>query len=157
MKIFHNKYSKHANRRIRGFSLVESMVALVVLSVGLLGVARMYVYSLQNGRTGLLNSQAVILAAYVADRLRANRTARNDYAGAAANFGCINGGVDCTPTQMAANDLLVWQAEVANALPNGQATIAVNVATLPTTFVITVVWNDAGSALPAQYQLTVQI
>jgi hypothetical protein len=58
---------------------------------------------------------------------------------------------------MAANDLLFWQADVATALPNGQAAVVVNVATLPTTFVITVVWNDAGSPQPSQYQLTVQI
>ncbi|MCZ6561208.1 MAG: type IV pilus modification protein PilV [Gammaproteobacteria bacterium] len=157
MIISNNNLRHSARKRIRGFSLVESLVALVVLSVGLLGVARMYVYSLQSGRTALLNSQAVILAADMADRIRANRTAGIDYAGAAANFGCINGGVDCTPTQMAANDLLFWQAEVAIALPNGQAGVAVNVATLPTTFVITVVWNDAGSPQPSQYQLTVQI
>ena len=157
MVISNNNSRHNAKNRIRGFSLVESLVALVVLSVGLLGVARMYVYSLQSGRTALLNSQAVILAADMADRIRANRTAGIDYAGAAANFGCINGGIDCTPTQMAANDLLFWQADVANALPNGQAAVAVNVATLPTTFVITVVWNDAGSPQPSQYRLTVQI
>lgn len=146
-----------AKNRLRGFSLVETMVALVVLSVGLLGVARMYVFSLQNGRTALLNSQAVILAAGMADRIRVNRTAGIDYAGAAADFGCVDGGVDCTPAQMAANDLLVWRAEVTNAIPNGQATIAVDVGTLPTTYVITVRWNDTGSVEPAQYQLTVQM
>ncbi|MCH6573487.1 MAG: type IV pilus modification protein PilV [Proteobacteria bacterium] len=129
----------------------------MVLSVGLLGVARMYVFSLQNGRSALLNTQAVILAADMADRIRANQTAGIDYAGAAADFGCVEGGVDCTPTQMASNDLLIWQNEVANALPGGQATVAVNVGTFPTTFVISVLWSDVGSPQPAQYQLTVQI
>ncbi len=150
-------WNNGAKNRLRGFSLVETMVALVVLSVGLLGVARMYVFSLQNGRSALLNSQAVILAADMADRIRANRTAGIAYSGAAADFGCVDGGVDCTPTQMAANDLLVWQAEVANALPGGQATIAVDVATLPATFVISVMWSDVGSPQPAEYRLTVQI
>ena len=157
MNISHYKYNNGAKRRIRGFSLVESLVALVVLSVGLLGVARMYVFSLQNGLSALLNTQAVILAADMADRIRANQTAGIDYAGAAADFGCVEGGVDCTPTQMASNDLLVWQNEVANALPGGQATVVVNVGTVPTTFVISVVWSDVGSPQPAQYQLTVQI
>ena len=143
--------------RSGGFSLVESLVALVVLSVGLLGVARMYVFSLQNGRSALLNTQAVTLAADIADRIRANRTAGIDYAGTAADFGCVDGGVDCSPTQMASNDLLVWQNEVANALPNGQASVTVDVATNPTTYVISVVWNDAGSPGPAQYRLTVQM
>ena len=58
---------------------------------------------------------------------------------------------------MASNDLLVWQNEVANALPNGQASVTVDVATNPTTYVISVVWNDAGSPGPAQYRLTVQM
>ena len=64
----------------RGFSLVEVLVALIVLSVGMLGIASLYVDSLRAGRTALLRTQAVFLATDMADRIRANPTAGAAYA-----------------------------------------------------------------------------
>ena len=46
----------------RGFSLVEAMVAMVVLSIGMLGIAALYVESLRSGTSALLRSQAVAFA-----------------------------------------------------------------------------------------------
>ena len=57
-----------------GFSIVEALVALVVLSVGMLGIAALYVESLRAGRTAVYRTQAVNLAADMADRIRANRS-----------------------------------------------------------------------------------
>ena len=45
----------------RGITMVESLVALVVLSIGLLGIASLYVTSLRTGRTALIRTQAVSL------------------------------------------------------------------------------------------------
>jgi type IV pilus modification protein PilV len=60
--------------RSGGFSIVEALVALVVLSVGMLGIAALYVESLRAGRSAVYHTQAVNLAADMADRIRANRT-----------------------------------------------------------------------------------
>ncbi len=62
-----------------GFTMVEVLVALVVLAIGLLGIAALYLNSLQSGRTAIYRTQAVNLAADLADRIRMNRTAQAAY------------------------------------------------------------------------------
>jgi len=59
------------NKRIKesGFTMVEVLVALVVLAIGLLGIAALYLNSLQSGRTAIYRTQAVNLAADLADRI----------------------------------------------------------------------------------------
>ena len=56
--------------------MVEVLVALVVLAIGLLGIAALYLNSLQAGRTAVYRTEAINLAADLADRIRMNRTAQ---------------------------------------------------------------------------------
>jgi type IV pilus assembly protein PilV len=63
----------HPNARVRGFSLVEVMVALVVISVGLLGIAKMQALALANTTISRQRSIAAIEAASLAAAMRANR------------------------------------------------------------------------------------
>ena len=78
------------------------MVALVVLAVGMLGIAGLYVTTLRSGGGAIFRMQAVNLAADLADRIRANRGANVAYQGAAANNNCYGtGSVDCAPALMA--------------------------------------------------------
>jgi type IV pilus assembly protein PilV len=141
----------------RGFSLVEAMVALVVLAVGMLGIAGLYVTTLRSGGGAIYRMQAVNLAGDLADRIRANRNAPAAYAGAAANNNCYGAGaVDCTPALMAANDLFVWQQQVQAILPGGVGAIAVNAAAAPTTYTINISWTESGGAV-LNYALTLQI
>src|SRR5258707_4462059 len=74
--------------RPRGFTMVEMLVALVVLAVGMLGVASLFGISLHSGSSAIARMQAVNLAADIADHIRANLRASGAYAGAAANHGC---------------------------------------------------------------------
>ena len=60
----------------KGFTLVEVLVALVVMSVGMLGIAALYLEGLRAGRTALYRTTAVNLAADMADRIRANQQRR---------------------------------------------------------------------------------
>ena len=144
-------------RRARGFTLVEAMVALVVLSVGMLGIAGLYVTTLRSGGGAIYRMQAVSLAADLADRIRANRGANVAYAGAAANNNCYGAGsVDCSPALMAANDLLVWQQQIAGTLPGGNGVVAVAGAAAPFTYTITITWTESGGAA-SSYLLTLQI
>ncbi len=58
----------------RGATLIEVLVALLVLSVGLLGLAGLQMTSLQSNQSAYYRSQATVLAYDITDRMRANRT-----------------------------------------------------------------------------------
>jgi type IV pilus assembly protein PilV len=143
--------------------MVEAMVALVVLAVGMLGIAGLYVTTLRSGGGAIYRMQAVNLASDMADRIRANRLANIGYMGPAANNNCYGlGAVDCAPNQMAANDLLVWQNQVAAILPSGSGTLNVAAgaaATDPYTYTITITWLGAGDKATSapSYVMTLQI
>lgn len=133
--------------RQRGFSLVEVLIALIIMSVGMLGIASLYVQSMQAGRTSLFRHNAVTLAGDVADRIRANRTAGAAYeAPNGADNNCIDGGTNCSAPQMAAQDILVWQQQAANSLPNGAVNVVFNNAVVPPTYTIAVTWDEPGQA-----------
>ncbi|MBS0388889.1 MAG: type IV pilus modification protein PilV [Proteobacteria bacterium] len=143
--------------RARGFTLVEIMVALVVLAVGMLGIAGLYVTTLKSGGGAIYRMQAVNLAGDLADRIRANRGANVAYAGAAADNNCYGAAsVNCAPAQMAANDLFVWQQQVAAILPGGTTAVTVAGASAPYTYTIQINWTESGGAAQL-YVLTLQI
>jgi type IV pilus assembly protein PilV len=141
-----------------GFTLVEVLVALVVLSVGMLGIAGLYVMTLQSGGTAIYRTQAVNLASDMADRIRANRNAGAAYAaGASGSLSCVGAGaVDCAPADMAADDLLQWNTELAATLPGGSGTVAVAGAAAPLTYTITVSWSEPGQDTPNTYTMSVE-
>lgn len=113
--------------RARGVTLVETLVALVVLSVGMLGIAGLFVQSVRNSRTALLRTQAVNLVADMTDRIRANANAGPAYELAAhtdapAARRCASDadaeGVNCSVIELAEDDLARWQAAVRLTLPS---------------------------------------
>lgn len=168
---------RYASKRssVHGVSLVEVLVALIVLSIGMLGIAALYVESLRAGRGALLRTQAVALASDMADRIRANPTAGTAYTKTAAakgtpNSKCNPGGAgSCTPLEMAGNDLAIWNSLVDDeddspaagqlGLPGGAGTIAV-AGTNPTTYSIQIEWTESGQVennRTQSYSLEIQI
>jgi len=160
-----------ALNKVRGVSLVESMVAMLVLSIGMLGIAALYVESLRSGRSALARTQAIMLVTDMADRIRANASVANSYAKAANTAGTLlaacNGGTGtCTPANMAANDVAIWHRMVddraANAasgqhgLPNGRGTITIAVGP-PRIVTIAVQWQEVNQTTPSSYALRVRI
>ena len=134
-------------KRAGGFTLVEVLIALIILSVGMLGIAGLYVHSMKAVRTSLFRHHAVTLAGDVADRIRANPRAAAVYALAGSNNNCVNGGVNCTPGQMAANDIFLWDQQATDTLPNGTVTVVFDNSVLPPTYEITVAWTEPGENL----------
>lgn len=143
-----------------GFTMVEVLVALVVLAIGLLGIAALYLNSLQSGRTAIYRTQAVNLAADLADRIRMNRTAQAAYGTLFADAevevaGCYTTG-GCIETDLASSDLARWKGTLAQVLPNGQGQVVVTppvAAGEPTNYVVTVRWAEVGEAVPVTFQI----
>ena len=146
--------TRHTNQQ--GFSLVEVLIALIIMSVGMLGIASLYVQSMAAGRTSLFRHNAVTLAGDVADRIRANRTAGAVYATPdGADNGCIAGGVNCSAPQMAMHDILIWETQARDTLPNGDVVVLFNNATVPPRYTITVTWDEPGQ--PQQYSFEIPV
>jgi type IV pilus assembly protein PilV len=127
-----------------GFTLIEILVAMVVLAIGLLGVAAMQLRGLQYSHDAYLRSQISVLAFGMADRMRLNQANAVSYVSAfivnpaAPPPACVVGAVS------AANDLACWQGEVFNALPpSAQANIAAVVGR-PGEFTISLQWDSRG-------------
>ncbi len=142
--------------RQRGFSLVEVLTTLVVMSVGMLGIAGLYVQSMQAGHSSMFRHHAVTLAGDVADRIRANPTAGIAYtAPNVANINCAAGGGDCDTGQMAAHDIGLWKSQAADTLPAGKVTIVFDAAVVPPTYLIAVSWNEIGEQLSYEIKISV--
>ncbi|HRQ64332.1 MAG TPA: type IV pilus modification protein PilV [Xanthomonadaceae bacterium] len=123
-------------RRAGGFSLLEVLIALVILSIGLLGVAGMQYASLRANHHAYLRSQATFLAYDIVDRMRANT--------AAALAGAYNLGEDDVLGPMsatvAAQDVAEWQELLSTVLPDGTGQIQVDPATRRVRVVVS--WNE---------------
>ena len=123
------------NGRESGFSLVEVMVALIVMSIGLLGVAKMQAAALSNTAIASTRSLAAIEASSLASSMHANRgywsspsvattitlrgktvTPNVAPAGGCAGASCCVA-VSCTPAELAAYDLQEWTTAAVQVLP----------------------------------------
>ncbi len=137
------RFSFTASERVHGFTLIEVLIALIIMSVGMLGIAGLYVHSMQAGRTSLFRHHAVTLVGDIADRIRANPRAAGAYAvPGGANNNCVDGGINCTPAAMAANDIFLWGLQAADTLPTGTIVIVFDNAPVPPTYQISVQWIE---------------
>ena len=140
-----------------GFSLIEVLVALVILAIGLLGMASLQGFSITSSYNAHLRTQATSLAQGAIDRMRANRQqANNDaYLSAfdnipASNVNCVT--TACTPTEMATFDLVEWKCDLGKYTQNSVCSSFVTHSTLPLgdgeiandngQIRVTVQWND---------------
>lgn len=111
-----------------GFGLIEIFVALVVLAVGLLGLASLQGVALTRNNESYLRQQAALLAYDIADRMRANMAGvRNPINNNASSYHMsstsvptiINCLTSCTAAQQANNDIAEWANRLAAVLPGG--------------------------------------
>ena len=99
-----------------GFSMIELLVAVLVMGIGVLGVTGLQMVSLQNNRDALLRTDALQMAYDILDRIRVNPGAGipgADYDGVAfddapsAPSDCVAN--NCSAAQIAAFDIALWQ------------------------------------------------
>ena len=105
------KQIKHTAHQQTGFTFIESLLSLFIMSVGLLGVAGMHAQALQTAVVASQRVSAVSQVDELLERMRANPGGLDGYKGAAASHSCTSGS-SCTPLLMAADDLFTWGAEV---------------------------------------------
>lgn len=159
----------------QGFTLLEVMVAIVIFSFGLLGIAGMMTISVRNNHNGYLRSQANFLAENMSERMRANQVGlwNGAYSGTATT-GTQNCSVavPCNFALLAQMDMEHWAQALTNLLPNGQGTIVCQLnGALPTglavaeppsiwspvppydgTCTITVTWDESNGDSAAEQQ-----
>ena len=131
-----------SSQRVSGFTLLEVMVAVLVLSVGLLGLASLQANSLRQNSSAYMRTQAVILANDMADRMRANLTevavgAYNNVSDATIPADPVCEGSPCAPNLITDHDIATWFDSLSE-LPNGTGTVTGD----GRLFTITVMWDD---------------
>lgn len=138
--------------RYKGFSLIEVLIALVILSVGLLGIAAMVSVSLKSKDSAYSQTQATALAQAILDRMRANHSAATSGAYDVAIGttptapACMGSANSCTAAQVATFDLADWKNSLKNALPQGDGSIATVAVAQFTQVTISIEWNDERAA-----------
>jgi len=130
----------------KGFTLVEVLVTVVIMAIGLLGLAGLQISALRNNLSAEQSGKAVQLAYDMADRMRSNKDdsglgATSKYAVIdpvnAINFGC-DASAPCSPANLAQTDLFQWANDVSSSLPGGTPGISVSGAV----FTVIVNWDD---------------
>lgn len=108
----------------RGFTLLEVLIALLIFSLGMLGLAGLMVVSVKTNNSAYLRTQASFLAQSMADRMRANISKVNEYNGdydsstAGASY-CSS----CDPDELLDRDRKIWSQQLIDSLPNPTANI----------------------------------
>ena len=159
--------------RVRGVTLTETLVAILVMSAGALGLAALQAEGLRTGREAYARSVAVQRAVGMIDRIRANPAARlGDFAvgtGPPVFEDCL--AAACAPDAMARFDVAVWKCalgawrtaaacvrirqagvlpavEAMPGLPQGDGTIVVDAAAVAVA--VTVSWRPPGRVSPSR-------
>lgn len=123
----------------KGFSLIEVLVAMLILAVGFMGIAALQFKGLKYNTDALLRSQINLLAYDIADRVRLNRNNAADYVGdyeltTTAPTGCVQ-----SAATGATNDLACWRLHGYNALPPGSN---MNITAAASLYTVMLDWTD---------------
>jgi type IV pilus assembly protein PilV len=148
---------KHPAVRSQGFTLVEVLVALMVLSIGLLGVGKLVLFSSRSNDSAYMRSQATAYGYALLDHMRANKLASATYnqGGALLNPASLSNPGNCNVSSPCANALLAqydlynWGQDLLRALgPTANGSILITTSTDPVTLApylaatVTVQWDD---------------
>lgn len=147
-----------------GFTMVEALVALVVIAVGLLGIGHLTLTALRESSIALSRTRAIYLISDMIERIRANPDAKDAYdcaryVGGPKEHGCAPSGAParpCTARELAEDDLAHWQNLAHDALALvGPGTCDANVVHLaagsesePSRYRLEFSWTERGSAVP---------
>ena len=157
----------HNRQQNRGFTLIEVLVTVLILSIGLLGLAGLQLTGLRSNQSALLRSQATFLAYDITDRMRANRAGvtaggYNNITNPTATGGCTTT-AGCSSSEMAQTDLAAWNSSLATHLPQGQGTVCIDSTPNDTAcdnsgnlYAVKISWTDDRSGNPKTFVTSFQ-
>ncbi len=154
----------------RGFSLIEVMVAVAIIAVGLLGLAKVDAMSISEGHVSSVRSVVAMDVSSLAAAMHSNATFWADTSNAPATVQMAAQGTTlsvsnpstlsaaavpsgacqnsvCTPVQMAAADLATFGTALYQAVPLGTVTITCNTVPAPVSCSIAVSWQESSVAI----------
>jgi len=159
-----------------GFSLLEVLIAVVIVSVGFLATARMQIEGLRSSQNAYFVSQANFMVREMTDRMRANPLgiAARSYDAMATSAltswpACMSAQTLCTPQQIAEADIATWSRHLHpppgavdfRALLPSSANIAaegtVNFDAGTNTFTVSVTWSERINGVDEQQTLSVEM
>lgn len=129
-----------------GFTLLEVMVAVAVLSTALVGLAYLQVLGLRSGNSAYYRSQATVLAYDMGERVRASPASAASYAVAMTATPPAADGSKATAAK------IEWLSDLAKTLPQGKGGVGYSIAAGVETITITVQWSDNSQAQVAKTQ-----
>lgn len=137
-------------RKQNGFSMIEVLIALLILAIGLFGMASLMMTSMKSNQSAAVRSQASWLAYDIFERMRLNSAIAinsGNYvtaasAGVPANPNCKSSG--CSATNVAAQDLFEWKTQLV------QSGLTGSVARTGNAYTVSIFWQeDSSTACPA--------
>lgn len=131
----------------KGLTLIEVLITILIVAIGLLGIAALQFRGLQYSHDAYLRSQVNILAHDMAERMRLNRNNAPDYDAQVTNYtvpvnrptGCVQVGSGSTGNVH--NDVACWKQQIYDALPPG-STADISRDTANNLFTIRLKWTD---------------
>lgn len=126
-----------------GFGMLEVLISLLILAIGLLGLASLQTTTLAQTTEVRNRSQAILLADDLLERIRSNRGNLASYVVAAGNLPECDSGFSIANNGVAADDLNEWKNSLACLLPGGNGSVAVN----DSEVTVEVVWSGGAGSL----------
>lgn len=138
-------------KRDKGFSLLEVLVAVIILAIGLVGIASLQITTQTYTESSMYRSQATMLAREIVERIRVNvgeaKAGNYDFTSLPSKTeNCRGSTKNCTAVKMRDHDIREWAARVNASLPSATASISTTAgatAADPVDITITLEWDGS--------------